>query len=1111
MRKAAVLLVLLGACTVPDKFLSDGGSDDVVDAGVDAGTARFTVTIDAGGNGSGTVTSEPAGLDCGTDCAADFDVDTSVTLTATADADSTFLGWTGGDCSGTGPCTIDVTADVTIQATFALDNSLIVTLAGNGTGGVTSNPAGIDCGSDCDEAYAPDTVVTLTAAATGDSTFTGWSGVCTGVSTCVVTVDAAKLVTATFTLAQHTVTVSTGGSGEGTVSSNPAGITCPGDCTQAYDSGTDVTLTPTATTGVFTGWSGDCSGLTCVLDMTADRNVTANFLSITVTGVSSPTTNGIYKAGTTIPVQVTFSQNVTVTGTPTLSLNTTPGATAAYSGGSGSTILTFDYVIAAGQASSDLDYTTTTALTGGTITDGAGHNATLTLPAPGAAGSLGANKALVIDAVAPVVSAVLGIAAYNGASATATWTITDVHPGSTACSFTAGTGALNSCSNTGVSISGMSEGAHTLLVTHTDTAGNVGTQTLSFVVDTTAPVVSTITGVGAYGTTATQSLSYTLTETNPGTTTCTMTTGTGTLGTCSNTGVNYTALSEGAHTVTVSHTDLAGLTSTLRQISWIVDTVNPVVNAITGPAAFASSTSANLSFTVTEANAGTTTCVQTVGTGTAGTCNNTTAAFTALSEGNHTITITHTDLAGRTNARTYSWVVDTIAPVIGTITGPATPTPLATADLSWTLTEANPRTTSSCSITNGGTQASCNATSAQYTQVPGIAHVFSVTHTDLAGNVSAAKTFSWTVINSIAFVTSVSGNADLKSWADSGNQGGLAGADAVCRQRAIQGGLPNSGEFVAWLSTSTSDAYCRVHGLTGTVATKCGQAVLPTGAGPWVRTDGKPFMGALSATTQPHFTPPILTEMNTVLAGATTGFGKILLTNTDNFTNSTRNPTATCADWSNSSLTDIIEIGASGSVPLWSEGPTASCSSTMNLVCVQKGVAAPLAPFAQPGKRTFVTSVTGTGDMATWTDSGGVGGLPGADSICRARAAAGGLANAPAFKAWLSTSTQTASSRITSAGPWINGDGIVIAATKADLQDGSIASTITHNEFGVIEFDAAWTGTLPTGAASSNTCTGWVAGGSVGTVSQWGMTTERWTNHTTNSCTALNALYCFED
>ncbi|MGO4704412.1 putative Ig domain-containing protein [Microvirga sp. 2MCAF38] len=129
----------------------------------------------------------------------------------------------------------------------------------------------------------------------------------------------------------------------------------------------------------------------------------------TVTSVSSTTANGVYKTGDIISITVTFDESVTVTGTPQLVLET--GAVDRvlnYSFGSGSSTLTFTYVVQAGDSSADLDYISTTALAlnGGAIRDAVGNNAVLTLPAPGVAGSLGANKNLVIDAVDPKIGAV---------------------------------------------------------------------------------------------------------------------------------------------------------------------------------------------------------------------------------------------------------------------------------------------------------------------------------------------------------------------------------------------------------------------------------------------------------------------------------------------------------------------------------------------------------------------------------------------------------------------------------------------------------------------------------------------------------------------------------
>ncbi|SDM12851.1 Ig-like domain-containing protein [Oryzisolibacter propanilivorax] len=131
----------------------------------------------------------------------------------------------------------------------------------------------------------------------------------------------------------------------------------------------------------------------------------------TVTGVAASSPDGTYKAGDAVNITVTFDQAVNVSGgTPTLLLET--GVTdrkATYVSGSGSNTLTFRYTVQTGDASSDLDYVSASALAleGATIQSASGgQGAVLTLPAPGGAQSLGGQSALVIDGIAPTVTSV---------------------------------------------------------------------------------------------------------------------------------------------------------------------------------------------------------------------------------------------------------------------------------------------------------------------------------------------------------------------------------------------------------------------------------------------------------------------------------------------------------------------------------------------------------------------------------------------------------------------------------------------------------------------------------------------------------------------------------
>ena len=77
--------------------------------------------------------------------------------------------------------------------------TLTVTLAGPGTGAITSTPSGVSCtGTTCKGSFARGTAVTLAAAPAAGSLFTGWSGACTGTSSCAARVDADVAVTADF-------------------------------------------------------------------------------------------------------------------------------------------------------------------------------------------------------------------------------------------------------------------------------------------------------------------------------------------------------------------------------------------------------------------------------------------------------------------------------------------------------------------------------------------------------------------------------------------------------------------------------------------------------------------------------------------------------------------------------------------------------------------------------------------------------------------------------------------------------------------------------------------------------------------------------------------------
>ena len=235
---------------------------------------QFTLTINYAGTGSGTATPNPGGLT--------YAAGTVVMLTQSANTGSTFAGWSGA-CTGTGSCSVTMNSNQSVTATFNLQQfTLTINNAGTGSGTVTPNPSGLT--------YAAGTVVMLTQSANTGSTFAGWSGACTGTGSCSVTMNSNQSVTATFNLQQFTLTINNAGTGSGTVTPNPSGLT--------YNDGTVVTLTQSANTGsTFAGWSGACAGTgSCSVTMNSNQSVTATFnlvpimYNLTITQAGAPST-----------------------------------------------------------------------------------------------------------------------------------------------------------------------------------------------------------------------------------------------------------------------------------------------------------------------------------------------------------------------------------------------------------------------------------------------------------------------------------------------------------------------------------------------------------------------------------------------------------------------------------------------------------------------------------------------------------------------------------------------------------------------------------------------------------------------------------------------------
>jgi hypothetical protein len=332
----------------------------------------------------------------------------------------------------------------------------------------------------------------------------------------------------------------------------------------------------------------------------------------TVTGVTSSTANGSYKAGDTISIQVTFSGAAIVTGTPRLTLETGSTDRAIdYLSGSGTNTLTFSYTVQDGDTSADLDYVTTTslALNSGTIKDAAGNNAVLTLASPAATNSLGANKAIVIDTTAPTqtisaidISADSGTSATDFLTATASQTITgtlSANLGTGESLWGSVNGGVNytnistSVTGTAISWAGVTlSGTSSIKIQVRDAAGNLGTTaTQAYELDTTAPTqtISAIDISADTGSSATDFITATASQTITGTLSANLGTGETLWGSVDG-GANYSDVSSSVTGTAISWTgatlsgsssikfqvrDSAGASGTIATQAYVLDTTAP--------------------------------------------------------------------------------------------------------------------------------------------------------------------------------------------------------------------------------------------------------------------------------------------------------------------------------------------------------------------------------------------------------------------------------------------------------------------------------------------------------------------------------------------------------
>jgi len=153
----------------------------------------------------------------------------------------------------------------------------------------------------------------------------------------------------------------------------------------------------------------------------------------TITSIASMPSPMSYRAGQLVSITVTFSEAVIVIGVPQLPLNVTSGGaqvSALYASGSGSSALTFQFTVAAGETATALDASGTNLVFpgGAVIADAAGNQSLGVLPATATSNSLAVTSHISIDTTAPTVVSITAPAATYGAGQTIPITVTFSEP-----------------------------------------------------------------------------------------------------------------------------------------------------------------------------------------------------------------------------------------------------------------------------------------------------------------------------------------------------------------------------------------------------------------------------------------------------------------------------------------------------------------------------------------------------------------------------------------------------------------------------------------------------------------------------------------------------------
>ena len=290
------------------------------------------------------------------------------------------------------------------------------------------------------------------------------------------------------------------------------------------------------------------------------------------------------------------------------------------------------------------------------------------------------------------------------------------------------------------------DGSHTFTVKANDAAGNTGQTSYTWTIDTAPPQITLGTKPANPSNDSTPDFAFSASETTPGGFQCKLDAGAFAACTSPKT---LPATADGSHTFTVKANDAAGNTGQTAY-TWTIDTDPPTITLNQTPPNPSNNATPSFTFSADEATPAGFQCKLDAGAFAACTSPK---MLPATADGSHTFTVKGSDAAGNNSATSYTWTIDTIAPVLTLTKTPADPSGVATAHLEFSGTDAT-SVSYQCQLDSGSFVPCATPPGQDYSSLTSAAHTFTLKGTDAAGN-SSTKAFTWTVdtVNPVVTIT----------------------------------------------------------------------------------------------------------------------------------------------------------------------------------------------------------------------------------------------------------------------------------------------------------------------------------------------------------------------